>query len=221
MSDLEATGWKPINKKGTIFLGVTGGMGSGKSVVCQILASFGARIYYADSRAKELMREFPALRNALMREFGSEIYEKSSDSENPTYRVNRKYLANMVFNDKFKLQKLNSIVHPYVYEDFELNMQLAEKENIKVLVQEAALIFETGGEKYLDAVLVIDTSKEVKLKRVLNRDELTENEALQRMNKQLDPSILRQKTDYIIENNGNLRALEIKVKTFWERVIKK
>ena len=190
-------------------LGITGGIGSGKTTVCYLLRDLGARIFFADSEAKRLMVEDPEARSEIIEAFGEESYTEAG-------ALNRAYLAAQVFGDSDKLALLNRIVHPRVRDAFETACQDAEADGITLMVEEAALIFETGADRFLDAVAVVDAPLEARIERVTRRDGLTPEQVLARVNHQLPTIELRRRADYIIENNGSLDDLRLQVEALYQ-----
>ena len=191
-------------------LGVTGGIGSGKTTVCRILEELGARVFYADAEAKQLMQDDEEVRAEITAAFGAASYEEG--------RLNRAYLAEQVFGDEDKLERLNGIVHPRVFEAFEEAKRQARKEGVELLVHEAALIFEAGGDKHLDAVAVVDAPEDVRVRRVTERDAVTPDQVRARMGHQLPPDELRRRADYVIDNTGSLEDLRAQVEQLVERL---
>jgi len=192
-------------------LGVTGGIGSGKSTACRMLEEQGARVFYADAEAKRLMQQDDALRTAIAGAFGADTYDAGGT-------LNRAHLAALVFSDDEKLQQLNALVHPRVFEAFGQAKEQAEAEGVKVLVHEAALIFESGGDAHLDAVAVVDAPVDVRLRRVRARDGASEAEVRARMAHQLPPEELRQRADYVLDNSGSIEALRRQVHALYAQV---
>ena len=142
-------------------LGVTGGIGSGKSLVCRIFQLLGVPVYDADSRAKELMTTDSILIEQIKKEFGTQSY--STDGH-----IERTALAQTVFADSAKLEKLNRLVHPRVGEDY--NHWLVQYFDKPYVIKEAALIYEAGSWKGLDKVIVVSSPEDLRMKRVLSRD---------------------------------------------------
>lgn len=174
-------------------LGVTGGIGSGKSTVCRIFEELGAHVFYADEEAKRLMHEDEAVRAEIREAFGYESYLPSGD-------LNREYLAKKVFNRPRSLRKISHIVHPRVFEAFRRAREAAEKEGAPLMIKEAAILFESGGDRKVDAVAVVDAPVEERIRRVVARDDTTEEAVRARMKNQWAASELRKRADYIIEN---------------------
>jgi dephospho-CoA kinase len=142
-------------------VGITGSIGSGKSLVCKIFNTLGAPIYDADSHAKKLMTTDGILISAIKKEFGDLSYHSDGS-------LNRNYLAEHVFHDEKKLQRLNELVHPRVAVDY--SDWVAKHREFSYVVKEAALLFESGSYKALDRIVVVHTPLEIRIKRVLKRD---------------------------------------------------
>ncbi len=192
-------------------LGVTGGIGSGKSTACRFLEDLGARVFYADAEAKRLMQADDALRAAIVAAFGEDTYDADGT-------LNRAHLAAIVFSDDEKLQQLNALVHPRVFASFKEEVQRAAADGVELLVHEAALIFEAGGDKHLDAVAVVDAPVNVRIRRVRARDDVSEQEVRARMQHQLPPEELRQRADYVLDNSGSPEELRRQVRALYARV---
>lgn len=178
-------------------IGITGGIGSGKSTVANILASFGYAIYDSDARAKALYTSSKAVKQQVTAAFGQEIYLPSGE-------LNRPAMAQIVFNDKARLQELNNIVHPATALDFQswLN-ELEEKGYPKSLVfKEAAILFESGAYKMVDAVITVYAPKRLRLQRVLQRDGTNRAQVLARMSKQMPEIEKLQRADFVIYSDG-------------------
>lgn len=177
-----------------LLVGITGGIGSGKSIVCRIFQSMGIPIYEADSRAKWLMSHDPNLKKAIQTTFGVDTYL-------PDGTLNRSYLAAQVFNDGDKVKQLNQLVHPKVGEDY-LKWVISFPK-APFLLNEAALMFEAGTHKRLDKVIVVFAPKPLRLARVQQRDpqrSLTEIEAI--MNKQMPEEEKIKMADFVIYNDN-------------------
>ena len=174
-------------------IGITGGMGAGKSTVCKIFSQIGISIYDADSRAKWLMNNNPELKEAIRKSFGWDSYTRKDD-------LNRDYLAKVVFNNEEKLKNLNSIVHPAVMKDFELWTQ--EHKDERYSLKEAALLFESDSYKNLHKVIVINSPIETRIERVVKRDHVKREDVLKRIENQSTDRERMEKADWIIYNDG-------------------
>jgi dephospho-CoA kinase len=190
-------------------IGVTGGIGSGKTTVCRMLEDLGARVFYADLEARKLMEQDPA-RAEITAAFGPESYSEG--------RLNRSFVASKVFADPENVLRINRIVHPRVFEAFERAKEQAEQDGVSLLVKEAALIFESGGDKLLDAVVVVDAPEEVRISRVAERDQLTPEQVRARIRHQLSSEELRRRADYVLENTGSEANLRRQVDDLFARL---
>ena len=171
-------------------VGLTGGIGSGKSTVAQLFEVLGIPVYYADTEAKKLMNENTGLKQAIIENFGKEAYTNEV--------LNRKYMSSIVFSDPLKLELLNSIVHPATRKDGENWMH---RQKTVYAIHEAALIFEAKVSDRLDYVIGVSSPKELRIKRAMERDNVARDEILMRMSKQLDEKIKMSKCDFVLIND--------------------
>lgn len=176
-------------------IGITGGIGSGKSTVCKIFEVLGTPVYYADDRAKFLMVKDVELVKAIKALLGEEAYFANG-------QLNRAHVGNIVFKDKDRLEKLNAIVHPAVAKDGE-SWHFSQK-NVPYTLKEAALLFEAGSYKHLDKLICVVAPKALRLKRVMERDQVEEAAVLARMDKQWPQSKKAALSDFIIYNDGSI-----------------
>ena len=174
-----------------IRVGLTGGIGSGKTTVAKIFKQLGVPVYFSDDRAKDLMLNNQFLRESLISVFGDKVIINGF--------LNRSYIASKVFTNPKELIKLNALVHPFVQRDFDL--WSASQDSFYVL-KEAAIIFETGADKLLDKVVLVESPEDLKVSRIMIRDGMTEKEVLKRMSIQWSDRQKRTNADYIIQNNG-------------------
>ena len=170
-------------------VGITGGIGSGKSTVCRMLVERGIALYDADSRAKELMSTSEALRKALIENFGAETFTAEG--------LNRAYLAERVFNDKQQLHLLNSLVHPAVIADFEA---WAEGQEGHYVLFESAILFEAGLESRVDAVVAVMAPEALRVERVMARDGHSAEQVMARIKNQMSDDERSDKAKYSIVN---------------------
>ena len=170
-------------------VGITGGIGSGKSTVCRMLAERGVALYDADSRAKELMATSEALRKMLIDNFGAETFNAEG--------LNRAYLAGRVFNDAEQLRLLNSIVHPAVIADFEA---WAEAQEGNYVVFESAILFEAGLEDRVDVVVAVMAPESLRVERVMARDGHSRDQVMARINNQMSDDERSDRSKYSIVN---------------------
>lgn len=171
-------------------IGLTGGIGSGKSTIAEIFKILNVPVYNSDERAKALMNENPQLIEEIMQIFGNEIYQNGE--------LNRAELGAIVFKNPELLKQLNAAVHPAVGRDF--NAWCA-KQNTHYVIKEAAIIFETGIEKSLDGVIAVTATEALRLKRVMQRPGMTESLVKERMNNQLPSEVLENRANWIIKND--------------------
>jgi dephospho-CoA kinase len=155
-------------------VGITGGIGSGKSTVCDMLSGYGIAVYVADDRAKELMTESEQLRSALVAAFGEATYDGG--------KLNRAYLAESVFSNTEALARLNAIVHPAVMADFD---RWAEEQEGEYVVLESAILFEAGLDDRVDTTVAVMAPKDIRLQRAMQRDGATREQIERRMDNQL------------------------------------
>ena len=173
-----------------IKVGITGGIGSGKTTVAKVFEVLGLPVYYADDAAKKLMNEDESLKEQLQQLFGKETYVDG--------KLNRKYVSGLVFNNEEKLAQLNAIVHPATIKDAEKWMQ---QQTTPYAIKEAALIFESGAQAQLDYVIGVFAPAPVRIQRVMKRDGVSREAVKARMEKQLDESMKMRLCDYVITND--------------------
>jgi len=171
-------------------IGITGGIGSGKSTVAKVFEVLGIPVYYADDAAKRLMNEDEELKANIQLQFGNEVYANGL--------LDRKRLAEMVFTSPEKLTRLNALVHPATLQDAERWMQ---QQHTPYAVKEAALIFESGAHEHLDYVIGVTAPAPIRIQRTMHRDGISREEVIARMNKQMDESIKMKLCDFVIRNN--------------------
>ncbi len=183
-----------MSKSQPLLVGITGGIGSGKSTVCQLFSLLGVPIYTADERAKWLMSHDPQLIEKILATFGPSAYQSNGE-------LNRGYLAETVFSNPEKVSSLNALVHPAVAKDF---TQWVSQQTAPYLLKEAALLFETGAAKELDYVINVSSPLRVRMARVLLRDpQRTEEQVNQIINQQLPDEEKNERADFTIKNTDN------------------
>ena len=171
-------------------IGITGGIGSGKTYVASVFQSLGIPIFNADIQAKKIMTSSGKLIKLVKEEFGNDIY-KDSD-------LNKEKLASIVFSNSDKLQKLNSLVHPIVKEEFN---NWYKKQTSPYVIKEAAILFESNSHIGLDAVICVSAPLDLRMKRLLNRDDYSEKEIKKRIENQISQEEKEKLSDYIIVND--------------------
>lgn len=173
-------------------VGLTGGIGSGKSTIAAVFETLGIPVAYADLEAKRLMNEDAGLRDAIIRQFGAEAYSGTN--------LNRKFLAERVFGDPVALERLNSLVHPVTIREGERWMQdLAGRH--PYAIREAALIFETRAAGQLDFIIGVYAPVSLRIHRAMSRDQTTREDILRRMRNQIDEDIKMRLCDAVIRND--------------------
>jgi dephospho-CoA kinase len=173
-------------------VGVTGGIGSGKTTVCKVFELLGIPVFYADDVAKSIMQTDPVLKTALLNTFGENSYTKDG-------MLNRAYISSIVFNDKQELEKLNSLVHPAVLRAFD-NWVLEHHESPYV-IKEAALLYESGGFKMCNKSILVIAPTLIKMNRVKLRDGISEEDIQLRMNRQFSDEMKIKYADHILNND--------------------
>lgn len=170
-------------------IGLTGGIGSGKSTVAEFFKELNVPIYVSDIEAKKIMHKNPSVVASVKKLFGEEAYLEG--------QLNRKYIAGIVFQDKSKLSALNAIVHPAVHNDFQ---EFCLHQKAEYVVYESALLFENKSESQFDAVVLVVAPLELKIERIQKRDGATREEIEDRIQNQLSDEIKMTKTDIILHN---------------------
>ena len=174
-------------------IGLTGNIGSGKSLVCQIFEKLGVSIFYADTEAKKLL-DSSVLRSELLATFGADIEDRDKDI------IDRKKLAARVFTNKAELDKLNALIHPQLHLNFKNWCLQHDKE--PYIIQEAAILFENGISNLFGKTIVVSAPKNIRLQRVMQRDGISETEVLERMENQWADAKKEAAADFIIQNDG-------------------
>ncbi|PVD51317.1 dephospho-CoA kinase [Terrimonas sp.] len=171
-------------------IGLTGGIGSGKSLVARIFEVLGIAVYYADTAAKAIMNNDEILKAGIIRHFGTESYTNGL--------LNRKYIASKVFGNEDQLALLNSLVHPATIRDAEKWML---QQSAPYTIKEAALIFESGSQEHLDYVIGVYAPKNLRILRTMQRDNVSRDEVLKRMKNQINEEIKMRLCDFVIYND--------------------
>lgn len=182
-------------------IGITGGIGSGKSTVCSIFSHLGVPVYNADIRAKQLMQEDEELKKKLRLAFGWDVYDKDGV-------LDRAYLAKIVFNNPPQLQILNKIVHPAVFDDYDEWVKEQALAGHPYSIKEAALLIETESYKQLDKLIVVTCPIDIRLERITKRDNIRREEVLKRIENQLSDKERLKHADFVIKNATNYSLIE-------------
>ena len=175
----------------TTMIGLTGGIGSGKSVVAKVFATLGIPVFNADDEAKRIMQTSPEIKTKLIQQFGTDIYNE--------HGLDKEKLAAIVFNDPFQLQLLNAIVHPVT---IQAAKDWAAKQTSPYVIKEAALIFESGAADGLLKVIGVTAPLSLRIHSVMQRDGITKDQVDARMRNQISDTIKMRLCDYVIENNN-------------------
>ena len=194
-----------FHQKKILIIGVTGGIGSGKTAVCDIFARLGVPVLHSDEIAKELSHSNQGIRKKLMSLLGAEAY--LSDGT-----LNRQFVASKIFSHKELQRKVEAVIHPQVEKEREHRIKELIQQGHRFLIIEAALIYEAGLDKKLDGVVVVDAEETMRVARVRKRDAEPEENVYARINAQGDVKKKIEKADYVIQNNGTLEELESKVR---------
>ncbi len=189
-----------------IFIGVTGGIGSGKSTVCSLFEKKGVPVFFADIVAKEIIDSNSTVFQEIVDLFGNQVVDSSN-------KLNRKILAEIVFKDDKQLDKLNAIVHPKVFEAFEQwKKQLSNNGNYALV--ESALLFESGMFELVDYALAVLADEKERIRRVAIRDSVRDEQVTARMKQQISTEELLELSDFQIQNNGTVHDLTSKINFF-------
>lgn len=174
-----------------MIVGITGGIGSGKTTVTNIFSEFeGVQVYHADEEAKKLMNTSPVIRKKVIEEFSEEAYNEEG--------LNRTFLANIVFKNKEKLKVLNSIVHPEVHKHLQ---EYVEKYKHKdYVLYENAILFENGSHKICDKIITVSVPEEIRIERVMKRDKTTREAVIDRIKNQWADAKKKIQSNYVIFN---------------------
>lgn len=174
-----------------IKVGITGGIGSGKSMVCDIFRLYDIPIFDADTEAKKLNDTSPSVRNQLIYHFGNDIYEND--------KLNRKKFAELIFNNERNIKIANSVIHPEVANCF---VEWCRNKNNPIVIIEAALLIEAGFNQFVDKVITVYTPKELRINRVIQRDQISRNQVEARMLNQMPEEEKIKHSDFVIYNDN-------------------
>lgn len=177
-------------------IGLTGGIGSGKTTVAKVFETLGIPVYYADDAARRLLNTNEELKEKVMYHFGDGAYTNGA--------LNRKYLADIVFNNKEKLDLLNSLTHPITIQDAE---EWMNRQTAPYAIKEAALLFESGAAEKLDYIIGVYAPQHIRVKRVMDRDHLSTEEVVKRISRQIDEEMKMKLCNFVITNNGQQLVL--------------
>ena len=190
-----------------IVVGLTGGIGSGKSTIAEMFRELGVPVYNSDERAKLLMNTSKKIKKQLVELLGKKAFLDD--------KLNKAFIAKKVFNDADLLKQLNHIVHPVVRKDF---IKWMKKQKAAYVIQETALLFENNNQDLYDIVILITAPKELRIERVLSRDETSKDQIMARMNNQLEDEIKVELANLVIENI-DLKSTALKVLKVHEAIL--
>ncbi|WP_455169382.1 dephospho-CoA kinase [Aegicerativicinus sediminis] len=188
-------------------IGLTGGIGSGKTTVANMFRELGVPVYVADLEAKNLMNTSKVIKRQLIEKFGDQAYSNGE--------LNRNFLAAKVFNDEVELKKINNIVHPKVKEHFE---KWLTKQTSPYIIKEVAIIFEHNRQHEYDAIILVVSDKQKRLERVMKRDNSTREKVISIMNNQMADDVKIPLSDYIIENT-TIEDTKIQVEKLHQKLL--
>jgi len=181
-------------------IGITGGIGSGKTTICHIFEALGTSVFYADDVAKQIMVTDPVLVAGIKGTFGEESYQQNGV-------LNNKYIAGIVFNDAAQLAKLNALVHPAVFRAFDTWVAQVS-ETCPYILKEAALLFESGSYQMCDKNILVTAPVEVRMARVMARDQVSQAQVKARMDKQYTDEQKLKMADFFIVNDESSSVIE-------------
>ena len=192
-------------------IGITGGLGSGKSAASAVMAKLGSYIFDADAEAKIILKSNKKVQEDIIDEFGSDVLNKSGVIE-------RKKLARVAFQDEDHSIFLNAIIHPYIFKEMDVRYdKIAVENKYKNFVVDGALIFESGMNQHLDYIILIASLLKFRLGRALKRGNLTRDDILRRIDLQWTDEQKSEMSDYVIHNNGTETELEKAITKFYEQ----
>jgi dephospho-CoA kinase len=181
-----------------IQIGLTGGIGAGKTSVAKVLEHMGYPVFYSDLEAKKLYGDHPILKEQMIALFGNELYQNGHFQKN--------ILAQQLFQNPILKEKVSELVHPLVREAFE---QWASQQHTNMVFNEAAILFETGAYQQFTATILVVAPEDLRIQRVISRDQLTEQEVRNRINQQWTDAQKKALTPYVIENDGRPLLIQI------------
>lgn len=191
-------------------VGLTGGIGSGKTTIAKWFSEVGIPVYNSDNEAKRLMNESVEIREELIQLFGKDAYLNNE--------LNRKIISSKVFENKDLLEQLNRIVHPTVFKDFKIWIQ---NQNAPFVVKEAAILFESGSYHDCDYIVSVIADEEIRIQRVMNRDGISREQVLSRIKNQWTDELRIVNSDFIIRNNEGLNKLKEEFEEVYNKLLKK
>ena len=196
-----------------IKIGLTGGIGSGKSLVSQYLVELGAYIFEADNEAKKIIDTNKTTQNELIAEFGTDVL----NAEN---KIDKKKLAKIAFQDEDHQSRLNAIIHPYVFDEIDSHFdKISSENNHSLFVVDAALIYESGADTHMDYIVVVSSHLKLRVSRVMERGGLTRDEFMRRMELQWPEEDKVHMADFVIPNNGTEEDLKSSTSYLFNQIV--
>lgn len=194
-------------------IGVTGGIGSGQSTVCEKFKRLGCKVINVDEKAKLVIQKNKTVQAEIKKEFGNKVFFRDG-------KLNRKLLASIVFEDENKTQTLNKIVHPRMVADVVEEMESARfSGRYPLIIVDAALIYEISIEKLFEAVIVVFSNQNQRVQRVVKRDNVKKEEVIARMNRQIPLAEKQKWADYVIDNRGEVSDLDKQVQKVFDELV--
>tara|TARA_B100001778_G_scaffold310165_1_gene292138 strand:- start:270 stop:863 length:594 start_codon:yes stop_codon:yes gene_type:complete len=194
-------------------VGLTGGLGSGKSTASKFFNSLGAFILDADNAAKKLIESSKKVKNELIKEFGTDIMDANSN-------VDKKKLARIAFQDEDHQQRLNYVVHPHIHNAIDKSFnEILDQNNHELFIVDAALIYESGYDAHLDYVIVVTAQLKHRMERALNRNTLTREEILKRIEFQWPEEDKTSLADFVIHNDGTEAELNDQIVELFKKLV--
>jgi dephospho-CoA kinase len=183
----------------SIIIGLTGGIGSGKSTIAKVFANLGVPVFDADAAAKNIMNTSTIIKENLIEHFGPEVYTKSNSTQNESIEVlNKAYLSSIVFSNPFKLELLNTIVHPIT---IQAAKDWAAQQSTPYVIKEAALFFESGSSTGVQSIIGVTAPLSMRIHRVMKRDHCAKEDVEKRISHQIDDSLKMKLCDWVIVND--------------------
>jgi dephospho-CoA kinase len=199
-----------------LLVGVTGGIGSGKSTVCAMLRQLGCELFEADRAAKQMQLDDPEVISGIQALFGTGVYRRDDSGR---LSIDRQAIAAVVFSDPEKLDALNRLIHPKVREAFRLAIERCVREGKPILCKEAAILFESGMAHELDRIVVVVADNDLRVERAVARGVGSHEEVRRRMQAQWPQEKLVEQAHYVIVNDGTLQELEVRVRQLYQSLL--
>ena len=207
---------KAFTMNSPVLVGMTGGLGSGKTTVCRMLASMGCAVFEADRIAKNLQVEDPEVIEGIKRIFGKDVYSSSASGK---LLLGRRRIARKIFKDSCARNRINQLIHPKVFRAFQKAVEHAARDGVMVVVKEAAILLESGGDKGLDMVVVVISDLEKRIERAMKKGMGSREDIICRIETQWPQEKLVERADYVIENNGSIEDLESSVRELYQKIM--